>query len=358
MRLKILSDYLELIDLSKDFDDIIVVDSVNLSLKKGEVLGILGRSVCGKTTLLKLILGLIHPSTGDIKILGRSIVDLNPEKRQFGYIPQNLSLFTHLSVVENILFGLKAQKVSKYMSEKKAKSLLQLLNLEHLSKKLPHEISGGERQRVALGRALALEPKLILMDEPLSSLDTKLSHQIRWQIKNILSTTDSTAIFVTHNPGEAFSICDRIAIMDQGRILQLGTANDLLTNPINAMVLEILGKSNVFPILEQNITSRNEKSYLTSLGSISPTQTTKNRELKACWISELDVSLIPNSEESQMKIQAELLGIIWGRTRSRLIFKLPDSSQITAQVRIDKRNLPKINESVTLYFSTRDIQWI
>ncbi|MFX0206502.1 MAG: ABC transporter ATP-binding protein, partial [Candidatus Hodarchaeota archaeon] len=178
--------FLEIEKLSKKFEDIIAVNSVSFSVAKGEILGILGPSGCGKTTILKAILGLLTPTNGDIRLEGESIVKIPPELRNFGYIPQNLALFPHLTVFENITFGLKARKWKKKEIAIKTKSLLKMLELEDFESKLPHEISGGQQQRVALARALAPEPALLLMDEPLTSLDTTLSFHLRWEVRKIL----------------------------------------------------------------------------------------------------------------------------------------------------------------------------
>ncbi|UCE12470.1 MAG: ABC transporter ATP-binding protein, partial [Candidatus Heimdallarchaeota archaeon] len=199
--------FLEIDKISKEFNDTTAIDSVSFMLQKGEILGILGPSGCGKTTILKIILGLLTPTSGDLRLDGKSIVKVPPEKRNFGYIPQNLALFPHLTIFENVAFGLKAKKWESNSITKKVRSLLEMLELEQHWNKLPHEISGGQQQRVALARALAPEPSLLLMDEPLTSLDTTLSFHLRWEVRKVLKTTTTTAIFVTHNPEEAISIC-------------------------------------------------------------------------------------------------------------------------------------------------------
>ena len=353
-----MKNYLTLTNISKHFEEDFSLSSISVSLAKGEVLGILGPSGCGKTTLLKLILGLITPSEGDIRIEGRSILSISPEKRNFGYIPQNLALFSHLSVAENITFGMSARKVDVEIRENRLSSILTLLNLTHLGEKFPHEISGGERQRTALGRALALEPALILMDEPLSSLDTKLSQKLKWQIKKILRTTESTVIFVTHNPGEAISICDRIAVMDNGSILQIDKADELLRNPKDPKILEILGKTNIFPIHKKKTDSSQTVILTTSIGSFPSLQNSSSDKLNACWIAESDILLEPSSNQDLIKISAILLGTVWGRVRNRLIFQLPDDTQLVVQVPISISSLPQPGENRTLYLHANSLKWI
>jgi len=321
-------------------------------------MGILGSSGCGKTTLLKVILGLLNPSEGDILIDGHSILRISPVNRNFGYIPQTLALFSHMSVKENIIFGLKARKYDDKIISMRLVKILDLLEIPHLQTKLPHQISGGERQRVALGRALALEPALILMDEPLSSLDTKLSQQLRWQIKDILKKTNSTAIFVTHNPGEAISICDRIAIMDEGRILQVGKPNELLNSPSDLKVLQILGKTNIFPVRIEMDKEDKIKQLVTSIGTFTDFKGNISRKISSCWISEIDISLDPLLVSNSHSIDVELLGTEWGRVKNRLIFKLPDSTQLVSQVPITKTNLPRTGDTTRLYFDCKSIKWI
>ncbi|MHA1513443.1 MAG: ABC transporter ATP-binding protein [Candidatus Hodarchaeales archaeon] len=353
-----MTDYLNLTGVSKRFEDTISLSSITLSVRKGEIMGILGSSGCGKTTLLKLILGLLSPSEGDILIEGHSILQISPAKRNFGYIPQTLALFSHMSVKENIIFGLKARKCDSKIISKRLAKILDLLEIDHLQIKLPHEISGGERQRVALGRALALEPALILMDEPLSSLDTKLSQQLRWQIKDILKKTNSTAIFVTHNPGEAISICDRIAIMDEGHIIQVGQPNELLNSPSDLTVLQILGKTNLFPVRVEMDKEDQIKQLVTSIGTFTSFQKNSSKKISACWISEIDISLDPLSGSGSHQIDAKILGTEWGRVRNRIIFKLPDSTQLVVQVPITKNNLPRIGDITSLYFMEENLKWI
>ena len=351
--------FLEIKELSKHFEDIIAVDSVSFSVSKGEILGILGPSGCGKTTILKVILGLLTPTDGDIRLEGESIVKTPPELRNFGYIPQNLALFPHLTVFENISFGLKAKKWEKGNLIRKTQSLMKLLKLQKLESKLPHEISGGQQQRVALARALAPEPNLLLMDEPLSSLDTTLSFHLRWEVRKVLKTTTTTAIFVTHNPEEAISVCDRLVLMDSGKTIQSVPAKDVFTSPSSAKVLQIMGRSNIFPVIQQTQDETGKDLLLTSLGWVPRPDYTREKPLSGFWISETDVSIHKSDEilSDDFRIVGELLGIIWGRTKHQLIFQLPDEKQLTVQISSNADFIPTIGESFSLIIPKQKIHW-
>jgi len=351
--------FLEIEELSKHFEDIIAVDSVSFSVSKGEILGILGPSGCGKTTILKVILGLLTPTNGDIRLEGESIVKTPPELRNFGYIPQNLALFPHLTVFENISFGLKAKKWEKEDLIQKTQFLMKLLKLQKLESKLPHEISGGQQQRVALARALAPQPNLLLMDEPLSSLDTTLSFHLRWEVKKVLKTTTTTAIFVTHNPEEAISVCDRLVLMDSGKTIQSVPTKDVFTSPSSAKVLQIMGRSNIFPIIQQTQDETGRELLLTSLGWFPRPDYTREKPLSGFWIPETDISIQKSDENlsDDFRIVGELLGIIWGHTKHQLIFQLQDEKQLTVQISANNNFIPTIGESFSLIIPQQKIYW-
>jgi ABC-type sulfate/molybdate transport systems ATPase subunit len=236
---------------------------------------------------------------------------------------------------------------------------MEMLEIDQLQNQFPHEISGGQQQRVSLARALAPKPALLLMDEPLSSLDTTLSFHLRWEVRKILKKTASTAIFVTHNPEEAISICDRLILMDAGKVIQTSSTKDVLRFPTSIKVMQILGKSNLFPIIESIKDSTGTVYLKTSLGTLLHPQFTAGKTILGCWVPEVDIfiSKINRNLQDNLDISGELIGIIWGRTKHRLIFKLPDNNQISVQVPSTQDSLPKIGETVTLTIPRDKIQW-
>ena len=218
-------------DVSKNYGSQNVVEDFSLTVKAGERLIILGPSGCGKTTLLRLVAGFIAPDSGDITIgdnlvarAGRNLVE--PEQRSVGMVFQDLALWPHMTVKANLEFGLKAQNFPKEQRETRINEILKLVEMENLSSRKPVELSGGEQQRLALARTLVLTPKILLMDEPLSSLDFKLNFQLRKEIIKLHEKLGFTLIHVTHNIEEAFDVAERIVIMEEGRIVKVGTTGE------------------------------------------------------------------------------------------------------------------------------------
>ena len=220
------------------------VDGANLSIKQNEFFTLLGPSGCGKTTLLRLIAGFEFPSEGELLLHGEDIAAMPPFKRPINTVFQNYALFPHMTVAENIGFGLKMLGQSKDKVDARVGEMLKLVRMEHLAKRATSQLSGGQQQRVALARALAPAPKVLLLDEPLSALDYKLRKEMQIELKRLQAETGITFVFVTHDQEEALTMSDRIAVMQSGKILQIGSPRDIYDRPANRFVADFIGETN------------------------------------------------------------------------------------------------------------------
>ncbi|MDR1903925.1 MAG: ABC transporter ATP-binding protein [Treponema sp.] len=232
--------------VSKSFDDFKVLNNVNISIKRGEFFSLLGPSGCGKTTLLRIIAGFETPDYGAVTIDGTDVLPLPPNRRQVNTVFQNYALFPHLSVFENVAFSLRIKKASKDTIASKVNEYLKLVQLEGHAQKKPNQLSGGQKQRVAIARALINEPRVLLLDEPLSALDAKLRQHMLIELDQIHDKIGITFIYVTHDQQEALSVSDRIAVMNQGDILQIGTPHDIYESPATDFVARFIGEINLF----------------------------------------------------------------------------------------------------------------
>ena len=235
-----------LVSVSMRFGDFTAVEPSDLTIDAGEFFSILGPSGCGKTTILRIVSGFLRPTTGKVMIGGDDMTTLGPNKRPTSLIFQNLALFPLMKVWENVAFGLEARRVPKAERRRRAEELLDLVALPGQGNKRPGELSGGQRQRVAVARCLAVEPSVLLLDEPLSALDLKLRQHMRAELKSIQRKTGVTFVYITHDQGEALTMSDRIAVMNQGRFEQVARTEDLYDNPRTPFVATFLGEQNVF----------------------------------------------------------------------------------------------------------------
>ena len=244
-------EFLKLQNLTAAYDQEIVLKKMNLEVKQGELLSLLGSSGCGKTTTLRIVSGFLKQREGSVFLEGQEISKTHPSERGFGYVFQNYALFPHLNVEDNVGFGLKQRKVVREGINKKVFEMLDMVDLTAFAGKRPMELSGGQRQRVALARALAISPRLLLMDEPLSNLDAALRVKMRMEIRRIQQEHNISALYVTHDQEECFSISDRVAVMNEGLIEQLGTPEEIYSSPATSFVARFVGFENfIHGILE------------------------------------------------------------------------------------------------------------
>jgi len=233
--------------LSRRYGPVVALDHLDLTLQPGELVALLGPSGCGKTTTLRLLAGLEDTDAGSITVGGRDITRLPASKRDMGMVFQAYSLFPHMTVRQNVAFGLRLRRVGAAARDKRAIEMLELVGLSAQADRYPHQISGGQQQRVALARALAIEPQVLLLDEPLSALDAKVRAQLRDQIRRIQLEVGITTLFVTHDQEEALAIADRVGVMREGRLDQLAPPTEVYSRPATSFVAEFVGLSNRLP---------------------------------------------------------------------------------------------------------------
>src|SRR3954470_11069937 len=233
--------------ITKAFGDTVALADINLEIGAGELFFLLGPSGCGKSTLLRLIAGLHGPTSGRLWFNDRDVTGLGTEKRNAVMCFQSYALWPHMTVADNIRFGLNVRKVPKAEAEQRLDEALRLVQMDPYASRKPNELSGGQQQRVALARALAVRPDCLLLDEPLSNLDAKLRHEMRGEIRRICKETGFTTIYVTHDQKEALSVADRIAVMRAGRLAQVGTPGELYHRPASSFVADFIGNTNLLP---------------------------------------------------------------------------------------------------------------
>ncbi|MFZ2754297.1 MAG: polyamine ABC transporter ATP-binding protein [Lysobacteraceae bacterium] len=238
--------YLRIVDVRKEFDGFVAVDDTNLSIRKGEIFALLGGSGCGKSTLLRCLGGFEKPTSGKIYLDGQVMNDLPPYERPINMMFQSYALFPHMTVEQNIAFGLKQDGLGKEAIAKRVEDMLNLVQLGKLAKRKPHQLSGGQQQRVALARSLAKGPKLLLLDEPMGALDKKLRSKMQLELVDIIEKSGVTCVMVTHDQEEAMTMATRIALMDAGRIRQVGTPDEIYESPTSRFAAEFIGSINMF----------------------------------------------------------------------------------------------------------------
>ena len=346
-------------DMSMRYEKKYILEEMSLDIQDGELLVILGESGCGKSTLLKIIAGLIEPEKGDVLFNDINITKEPPQKRKIGYVPQAQVLFPHMTIRENIQFGLEARKLSKESVADKMNWITKLIQIDDLLDRFPREISGGQRQRVALARAMAIEPDILLLDEPLSSIDASGRESLALTIRRVQRQTGTTTVYVTHNSEEARLISDRVAIMYDGKIQQLAKYSEIDHQPKNYLVARIMGSSNVWQLLFKETNSYGDLLHL-PIGKIQ-LKGGRKEKITGVRIKETSFSVHESEQESAKD------SIIVGKIRSildqdeeslRCIVALPENVSEYIKVEIKKENLPfklEVNQEIILSVDSKEV---
>jgi ABC-type Fe3+/spermidine/putrescine transport system ATPase subunit len=236
----------------KSFGPVRVLDGCSVSVDKGTVMTLLGPSGCGKTTLLRTLAGFVEPDGGSVRVGGREITDVPPNRRQVGYVFQSYALFPHLDVAANVAYGLRVRRVGRAETEARVRKALDLVSLSAFADRYPARLSGGQQQRVAIARAMVLEPEVLLLDEPFNALDAKLRLSMQIELRKLIERVGITSIFVTHDQQEAMTLSDRVAVMRAGRIEQVGTPIEIYDRPRTAYVAAFIGRANVLAVVAKS----------------------------------------------------------------------------------------------------------
>lgn len=278
-----------------------ILENLNLKVKKGELVSLLGPSGCGKTTTLRVVAGFIEPTAGKFLLGDKDYTKIPVHNRNFGLVFQSYALFPHLTVEENVAFGLKMKKVSKEEIKTKVAEILETVDMSHLAKRYPKELSGGQRQRVAIARALVIEPSLLLLDEPLSNLDAKLRLKMRVEIRKLQQKLGITTLFVTHDQEECFSISDRVAVLNKGVIEQFDTPENIYSNPATEFVARFVGFENFIDLVKTS-----DDTYESESGTILKVTRAKEKNTAKGTIRPDDIKIVDETLENTVEGTIEI----------------------------------------------------
>lgn len=350
---------IELRDVYKYFGEVPAVNGVSLTVRQGEFLTLLGPSGCGKTTTLRMIGGFELPSAGEISIEGEPMGERPPYRRPVNTVFQNYALFPHMTVGQNVSYGLEMSGVPKPERQKRVTAALEMVRLPHVEKRKPAELSGGQQQRVALARALVNRPAVLLLDEPLGALDLKLRKAMQLELKQLNREVGATFVYVTHDQEEALTMSDRIAVMNEGRILQLGTPDEIYERPRSRFVADFIGQTN---FLEVDVTGSGGPLVDVNLGGSGPLQarapdgvaatgrmTLAVRPEKISLLADLPGSEVPGWD----RLDGTLEEIVYVGTHTQYLLRLPGGQMLTVyrQNRAVGEPEHRTGETVTVVFN-------
>ncbi|EMS94955.1 spermidine/putrescine ABC transporter ATPase [Agrobacterium tumefaciens str. Cherry 2E-2-2] len=349
---------IQLVDVSKTYGNHLVVDRINLVIPKGEFVSILGPSGCGKTTTLNMVAGFLEPSSGEIRIRGKDQVGVPPEKRNIGLVFQNYALFPHMTVAENVAFGLKMKRKSKSEIEEGVRRALKSVHLEGYETRYPKELSGGQQQRTALARAIAPQPSLLLLDEPLSNLDLKLREAMRIELKEIQQQLGMTFVYVTHDQEEAMAMSDRVVVMSGGLIAQEGRPTDIYQNPVSAFVADFIGKSNLLAVT--SVEKMGGELRLTLKGGptlvADETPSTPTGRIELCCIRPENVQLAAPEETSENLLPGRVDKMVNLGAHVDVWVDVSQDCTIKAQIPVRRLQGVDVGSMVKLRIETKAIQ--
>ena len=340
-------EHLRLEGVGVSFGAVNVIPSLDLSVRKGEMVAFLGPSGCGKTTTLRIIAGLTNPSRGRIMVRGRDITRLPIHDRDMGMVFQSYALFPHMNVSRNVAFGLQMRNMPARDAESRAAQALDMVQLGHLAHRKPKELSGGQQQRVALARALVIEPSILLLDEPLSNLDAKLRDEMRVQIRALQQQSGITAVFVTHDQVEALSMCDRVVVMRGGRVEQFGTPTEVYERPATAFVANFVGRTNR---LKGRITS---EGTLTAAGQQLRSATTLAPGTVEILVRPHRIRMQETGEAAN-KVQGTVSSITFIGDLVQYAVRVGDAEVVVEEATRRDRSPLAVDDSVTLGWSAED----
>lgn len=344
---------LKLVNLIKIFNNQKVIKNISIDIKRGEFLTILGPSGCGKTTTLRMIAGFEKPTSGNILLDGQHIENKEPYELNINTVFQNYALFPHMNVYNNIAYGLKIKKFKRTEIKKRVTKMLELVQLNNYEKRMPSQLSGGQKQRVAIARALINNPKILLLDEPLGALDFKLRKKMQMELKFLQQKLGITFIYVTHDQEEALNISDRIVIMNDGVIEQLGDARDIYERPKTKFVASFIGESNLFDSTVENIFG--DKALLKTKNSkIVANNKSLEVEDKVCILVRPENIKYSLRSVEHFSLKAVVKENMYLGSNIRTTFILEDGRKVTSINYNKNLEVPKIDEPVWIYWDPQD----